>query len=66
MKIGCYLAPIQSAALDFSSDLLERLGFLSDFSSLGAEGAYALLEGRIDISGDAKRVFRTFFSKLGR
>ena len=66
IKIGCYLTPIQSAAADFSSDTLERLGFLSDFSSMGADGAYASLEGRIDISEEAKRVFRAFFSKIGR
>lgn len=65
-EIGCYLKPIHSICASYSSPQLFRLGFFSDIQSEGAHNAYMKLESKAILPSDASRVFREFFSLLGK
>ena len=66
IKIGCYLAPVSALSSDFSSDILSEMGFLSDFSTLGAPAAYKSLEEKMCFPEEARRALQRFFSSLGK
>ncbi len=66
IEIGCYLRPIGEIVSSFSSPTLSRLGFISDFSALGAYGAYLKLEKRLSLKEEEKKLLGAFFSRLGK
>lgn len=63
--IGYYLRPIAEIAADFSSDVLLKLGFLSDVQNKGARAAYINLAAKTAFSEEEKRILEKFFSTLG-
>ena len=64
VDISCYLKPISEIPLDFSSELLSELGFLSDFERLGAEKAFSRISPVL--SPEASGLLGRFFSVLGK
>ena len=66
IEIGCYLRPISDIVSSFSSETLTKLGFISDFEVLGAFNAYLRLESAFSLSEDEKKLFRGFFSRIGK
>ena len=66
IEISCYLRPISDIVSSFSSEMLTRLGFISDFEALGALSAYLRLESAFYVSEEEKKLFRGFFSRIGK
>lgn len=66
LEIGCYLRPMSEIVSSFNSEVLERYGFISDFSSIGAYEAYLRLQSRVTLGEEEKKLMATFFSRLGK
>ncbi len=66
IQLGCFLRPLREAAAGFSSEALERVGFLGAVGS--AESickAYGSVKKRLSLSEAESRPLEALFSSLG-
>lgn len=65
-QVGCFLRPCRELADGFSSDALEKVGFLNELRESGdIYASYVKAEPKLSLSEGEREVLDSFFSSLG-
>lgn len=66
-RVACYLEPPSEIARDFSSELLESLGFLGEVRrGAGLASAFLAAREKLSVSDEDKAALADFFDRSGR
>lgn len=66
IQVGCFLRPVKELAIGFSSESLDRAGFIDALSnSENISEAYLKCEPSLSLSEEEKEVLSGFFSSFG-
>ena len=66
IQVGCFLRPVRELAIGFSSESLDRTGFLEALTySQNISEAYSKCEPYLSLSSEEREVLSGFFSSFG-